>query len=183
MTGKSRFYWRTEDLVVVGLFAALAKAVSLAIALVGGGMNPFTLFLKNGVATALLIVLVARVGRFGVLTLNVLVTGMVSLLMFGGMATLFVPSLAAALLCDGIIALAGGYRSIRAVLAGVAAFDFLSRAMALGLSFLMSRENMGMVMMAAATVALGYFGCLLVGLPFGAKFVKELRHAGIIREL
>ena len=37
--------------------------------------------------------------------------------------------------------------------------------------------------MAAATVALGYLGCLLVGLPFGAKFVKELRHAGIIREV
>ena len=39
------------------------------------------------------------------------------------------------------------------------------------------------IMMAAATVTLGYLGCLLVGLPFGAKFVKELRHAGIIREV
>lgn len=179
----NRFYWKTEDLVVVGLFAALAKAVSLAVALVGGGMNPFTLFLKNGIATALLIVLVARVGRFGVLTLNVLVTGMVSLLMFGGMATLFVPGLLAALACDGIIALAGGYRSIRAVILGVMAFDFISRAMSLGLSFLMARENMGMIMMAAATVFLGYLGCLAIGLPFGAKFVKELRHAGIIREV
>ena len=61
---KRGFYWRTEDLVVVGLFAALSKAVSLAIALVGGGMNPFTLFLKNGVATALLVVLLARDGRY-----------------------------------------------------------------------------------------------------------------------
>ena len=180
---KRDFYWRTEDLVVVGLFAALSKAVSLAIALVGGGMNPFTLFLKNGVATALLVVLVARVGRFGVLTLQVLVTGMVSLLMFGGMATLFIPNLIAAFLCDCVIALLGGYRSIIAVLLGVAAFDFLGRAMSLGYSFLMSRENMGLVMMAAATVTLGYLGCLLVGLPFGAKFVKELRHAGIIREV
>ena len=176
---KRDLYWRTEDLVVVGLFAALSKAVSLAIALVGGGMNPFTLFLKNGVATALLVVLVARVGRFGVLTLQVLV----SLLMFGGMATLFVHNLIAAFLCDCVIALFGGYRSIVAVLLGVAAFDFLGRAMSLGYSFLMSRENMGLVMMAAATVTLGYLGCLLVGLPFGAKFVKELRHAGIIREV
>lgn len=66
---KRTFYWDTESLVITGLFTALAKAVSLMIALVGGGMNPFTLFLKNGVATALLIVLVARVGKFGVLTL------------------------------------------------------------------------------------------------------------------
>lgn len=63
-------------------------------------------------ATALLVVLVARVGRFGVLTLQVLVTGMVSLLMFGGMATLFIPNLIAAFLCDCVIALLGGYRSI-----------------------------------------------------------------------
>ena len=32
-------------------------------------------------------------------------------------------------------------------------------------------------------IALGYLGCLVIGLPCGAKFVKELRHAGIIREV
>ena len=58
---KRRFYWDTESLVVVGLFTALSKVISLMIALLGGGMNPLTLFLKNGVATALLVVLVARV--------------------------------------------------------------------------------------------------------------------------
>lgn len=103
--------------------------------------------------------------------------------MFGGMAALFVPSLLAALLCDSVIAVCGGYRRLWAVVVGVALYDFLGRAMALGMAAFQARENMGMVMMSAAMVALGYLGCLLVGLPFGAKFAKELRHAGIIREV
>ena len=38
-----------------------------------------------------------------------------------------------------------------------------------------------MFIMGAIVVALGYAGCL-VGLGTGILFVKELRHAGIIRE-
>ncbi len=177
-------YWDTESLVVVGLFTALSKAVSLMIALMGGGMNPFTLFLKNGVATALLVVMLARVCKFGTLALYVCVGQVVSFLIAGGGMSLLFPSfLVAALLSDAVIAVFGGYRRIGAVLAGVALYDFLGRAISLGYSLLFARENVALVVMGAVTVALGYLGCLVLGLPCGAKFVKELRHAGIIREV
>ena len=179
-----RFYWDTESLVVVGLFTALSKVVSLMVALLGGGMNPFTLFLKNGIATALLVVLVARVRKFGVLALYVLVGQVVSFLIAGGGMSMLLPSfLVAALLSDALIAACGGYRRIGAVLAGVALYDFLGRAISMGYSLLHARENMAMVAVAGVFIALGYLGCLFIGLPCGAKFVKELRHAGIIREV
>ncbi len=184
MSRTRSFYWDTESLVVVGLFTALSKAVSLMIALLGGGMNPFTLFLKNGVATALLVVMLARVCKFGALALYVCVGQVVSFLIAGGGMSLLFPSfLLAALVSDAIIALFGGYRRIGAVLAGVALYDLLGRAISLGYSILFARENMALVMMGAATVTLGYLGCLVLGLPCGAKFVKELRHVGIIREV
>ena len=179
-----RFYWDTESLVVVGLFTALSKVVSLMVALLGGGMNPFTLFLKNGIATALLVVLVARVRKFGTLALYVLVGQVVSFLIAGGGMSMLLPSfLVAALASDALIAACGGYRRIGAVLAGVALYDLLGRAISLGYSFLHARENMAMVMVAGVFIVLGYLGCLVIGLPCGAKFVKELRHAGIIREV
>lgn len=181
---KRRFYWDTESLVVVGLFTALSKVVSLMVALLGGGMNPFTLFLKNGIATALLVVLVARVRQFGVLALYVLVGQVISFLIAGGGMSMLLPCfLIAAFVSDALIAACGGYRRIGAVLAGVAFYDFIGRAISLGYSFLHARENMAMVAVAGVFIALGYLGCLVIGLPCGAKFVKELRHAGIIREV
>ena len=181
---KRRFYWDTESLVVVGLFTALSKVVSLMVALLGGGMNPFTLFLKNGIATALLVVLVARVRKFGVLALYVLVGQVVSFLIAGGAMSMLLPCfLIAALVSDALIAACGGYRRMAAVLTGVAFYDLIGRAISLGYSFLHARENMAMVMVAGVFIVLGYLGCLVIGLPCGAKFVKELRHAGIIREV
>ncbi len=180
----TRHYWDTESLVVVGLFTALSKVVSLMIALLGGGMNPLTLFLKNGVATALLVVLVARVGKFGVLALYVLVGQVVSFLIAGGGMSMLLPGfLIAALLSDGLVSLCGGYRRIGAVLAGVALYDLLGRAISMGYSLLHAREIMAMVAVAGVFIAIGYLGCVFIGLPCGAKFVKELRHAGIIREV
>lgn len=179
-----RFYWDTESLVAVGLFTALAKVVSLMVALLGGGMNPVTLFLKNGIATALLVVLVARVRKFGVLALYVLVGQVISFLIAGGGMSLLLPGfLVAALVSDALIAVCGGYRRIGAVLAGVAVYDFLGRALSLGYSLLHARENVAMVAVAGVFIVLGYLGCLLIGLPCGAKFAKELRHAGIVREV
>lgn len=181
---RKSFYWDTESLIVVGLFTALGKAASLLVALLGGGMNPVTLLLKNGIATALLVVMVARVRKFGVLMLYTLVAQVVSFLMTGGIMVSTLPLyLLGALVADGLIALCGGYRKIWAVLLGVAIYDAFGRLFGLAMSFLMARENVGMVGVGAVIVAFGYLGCLFVGLPCGAKFVKELRHAGIIREL
>ncbi len=178
------FYWDTESLVVVGLFTALSKVMSLMVALLGGGMNPFTLFLKNGIATALLVVLVARVRKFGVLALYVLVGQLISFLIAGGGMSILLPCfLLSALVSDALIAACGGYRRMGAVLAGVALYDLLGRAISLGYSLLHARENMAMVVVAGVFIALGYLGCIVIGLPCGAKFVKELRHAGIIREV
>ena len=52
-----RSYWKSQELVMVGVFAAAIKLSSLLIALAGGGMNPVSLLLKNLVFTTLLIVL------------------------------------------------------------------------------------------------------------------------------
>ena len=39
--------WGARDLVVIGVFAATAKLSTVLIAMVGGGMNPVSLLLKN----------------------------------------------------------------------------------------------------------------------------------------
>ena len=56
-------YWKSQELVMIGVFAAAIKLSSLLIALAGGGMNPVTLILKNLVFTTLLIVLLACLWR------------------------------------------------------------------------------------------------------------------------
>ena len=69
MITRKKRYWQTRELIVIGTFAALIKVSTLLIAIAGGGMNPVSLLLKNMVATSLLIVLVYKVRKFGVLTL------------------------------------------------------------------------------------------------------------------
>lgn len=58
-----------RDLVFIGIFAAVSKAAVLIIALVGGGMNPFSLALKNFVYTALMLVLAHKVAKPWTLTM------------------------------------------------------------------------------------------------------------------
>ena len=87
----------------------------------------------------------------------------------------------AGLISDCLIVAAGGYRKAWALILGVGLFDFLSRAIALGYSYLTFREEPKLFFMGVVVVIIGYFGCLL-GLGNGVLFVKELRHAGIIRE-
>jgi energy-coupling factor transport system substrate-specific component len=173
-------YWDAGDLVVIGTFAALGKAASLLVALAGGGMNPVSLVAKNVIATAMLVVLVHRVPKFGVLTLYVLITGLTSALLMGAGLMTLPGFLAAGVICDGLIRLCGGYRRSWAILAGVGAFELLARLISLGIGYLGAREDIRFFIMAAVIVMLGYLGCL-IGLGAGLRFVKELRHAGIIR--
>lgn len=178
-----RFYWTTEHLVLVGIFSALIRLSSLAVGLIGGGPNPISLFIRNGLTTALLVVLVCRVRKFGVLCLYCFVNIVISFFMSGSILIFLAPAnLIAAIASDLVIAAAGGYKNTLSVLAGVALYDFLSRGVALGFSFLVMRENVQMIAAGAFMIVLGYLGCLFVGLPAGYKFVKELRHAGLIRE-
>lgn len=179
-----KLYWDTESLIVVGLFTALNRVASLLVALMGGGMNPLTLFLKNGIATALLIVMVSRVRCFGILTLYTLVGQVISFLITGSVMVVLLPGyLLAALICDTLIAAVGGYHKLSAVVMGVMLYEFLGRALALSMSYLRVRETPGMFVFGAVVVMLGYLGSLFIGVPGGIKFVRELRHAGIIREI
>lgn len=179
-----KFYWTTEHLVLVGIFSALIRISSLAIGLIGGGPNPISLFIRNGLSTALLIVLVCRVRKFGVLCLYCFVNIVISFFMSGSSLIFLSPAnLLAAIASDGVIAATGGYKNAGSVLAGVALYDLLSRGIALGFSFLVMRENMQMLAAGAFMITLGYLGSVFVGLPAGYKFVKELRHAGLIREV
>jgi energy-coupling factor transport system substrate-specific component len=174
-------YWQARELIVIGIFAALIKVSTLLIAIAGGGMNPVTMVLKNIVATSLLVVLLYKVRKFGVLTLFVMVSSVVSLLLMGGNMITVPGMLIAGLICDCLIVVAGGYKRAWSLVAGIGLFDFLSRAIALGYSYLTFREEPKLFIMGVVVVIIGYLGCVL-GLGSGVLFVKELKHAGIIRE-
>lgn len=174
-------YWQARELIVIGIFAALIKVSTLLIAIAGGGMNPVTMVLKNIVATSLLVVLLYKVRKFGVLTLFVMVSSVVSLLLMGGNMITVPGLLIAGLICDCLIFVAGGYKRAWSLVAGIGLFDFLSRAITLGYSYLTFREEPKLFIMGVIVVIIGYLGCLL-GLGSGIFFVKELKHAGIIRE-
>ncbi|MEA2012830.1 MAG: MptD family putative ECF transporter S component [Verrucomicrobiota bacterium] len=176
-----KFYWETRELVVIGTFAALIKIVSFLVAITGGGMNPIAMVAKNIVATALLIILVFNVRKFGVLSLYVLISGMISILTMGRGLMLLPGILIAGFFCDCLIKICGGYKSSFAVLAGVALFDICYRVISLSLGYLFMRENPQLLYFAFITVGIGYIGCL-IGLFTGNIFTKELRHAGIIKE-
>ena len=173
-------YWLARELVVIGVFAALIKISSLLIALAGGGMNPVSLVLKNVVATALLVVLLYKVPKFGVLSLFVLISAVISVLLTGSRLMTTPGILFAGVICDGILRLSNGYRKPAFLLPVIGLFDLFSRAISLAVSFLVFREEPKMLIVGAIIVGIGYIGCL-IGLGCGIYFVKELKHAGIIR--
>ncbi|MFK5952751.1 MAG: MptD family putative ECF transporter S component [Desulfobacterium sp.] len=180
MPDKKR-YWSSEELIVIGTFAGLIKVSTMLIALAGGGMNPISLVLKNIVATTLLIVLVYKVRKFGVLSLYSVIISLVSLMLMGSNAMTFAGSLVAGVICDGLIFLTGGHQRTFSLVFGVAFFDFFSRFLSLGYSYFLYQEEFKLFVMGAVFVTLGYVGCL-IGLGTGVLFAKELKHAGIIRQ-
>ena len=154
MTAKPA-YWKSQELVMIGVFAAAIKLSTLLIALAGGGMNPVSLLLKNLVFTTLLIVLLAKIRKSGTLLLFTAVS-------------------------EVIILLAGGFHRPWAPFLGVAVYDFVGKAFSLGVSFLVMRETPALVISVIPIILIGYFGSL-IGLYSGYKALQELRHAGIIR--
>ena len=103
-------YWKSQELVMIGVFAAAIKLSSLLIALAGGGMNPVTLMLKNLVFTTLLIVLLAKVKKSGTLLLFTAVSMIVSVLLMGGSITLLPAALVGAIAAEIAILLTGGFK-------------------------------------------------------------------------
>ncbi len=180
MNPERKTYWQLQDLVTIGVFAAVTKVSSLLVALVGGGMNPLTMILKNLIFTTLVLVLLYKMGKFGTLILFVLVNTIISMLLMGGNVFLLPSMLLAGLIAEGVIVLLGGYTKSLVLVLGVGLYDLLYKSSALGLSWLYMREQQELMVMATAAVIIGYIGSL-IGLFTGILFVKELRHACIIR--
>ncbi len=171
--------WQVSDLVVVGVFTALIKATTLVVTFAGGGMNPLALLLKNCLFTTLLVVLLYKVRKFGVLMLFTVVSAIVSLLLMGSGITLLPAMLLAGLAAEGLVMLCGGYTKTFALLLGVATYDLLSKGLALGFSWLVMREQPELLLTVSVMIVIGYVGSI-AGLGGGVAFARELRHAGII---
>ena len=75
--------WSARELIIIGVFAATAKVSTVLIAMVGGGMNPLSLLLKNMVFTTLLVAMLFKVCRPGTLCLFVIVSSVVNFLLLG----------------------------------------------------------------------------------------------------
>ena len=172
--------WGARDLVVIGVFAATAKLSTVLIAMVGGGMNPVSLLLKNVVFTTLLVIMLYKVRQPGTLSLFVIVSALVNFLLLGGNVTLIPPMLAAALGCEAVMKFVKSLGWKGAVFWGVGCFDFLSKGLSLAVSYLMMRESPALMAVVLPIVLIGYAGSL-IGLYTGYRSMKELRHAGIVR--
>ena len=172
--------WGARDLVVIGVFAATAKLSTVLIAMVGGGMNPVSLLLKNVVFATLLVIMLYKVRQPGTLSLFVIVSALVNFLLLGGNVTLIPPMLAAALVSEAVMKFVKSLGWKGAVFWGVGCFDFLSKGLSLAVSYLMMRESPALMAVVLPIVLIGYAGSL-IGLYTGYRSMKELRHAGIVR--
>ncbi len=172
--------WGAHDLVVIGVFAATAKLSTVLIAMVGGGMNPVSLLLKNVVFTTLLVIMLYKVRQPGTLSLFVIVSALVNFLLLGGNVTLIPPMLVAALVSEAVMKFVKSLGWKGAVFWGVGCFDFLSKGLSLAVSYLMMRESPALMAVVLPIVLIGYAGSL-IGLYTGYRSMKELRHAGIVR--
>jgi len=173
--------WRAQDLVVIGVFAAASKVATLLVALAGGGMNPVSLMGKNLIFTMLLVVMLFRVDRPGTLLLFTIINSIVSMLLLGASVTLLPPMLAAGLAGELAMLCGRGTKRVWNKVLGAAVFDIVSKGLSLGVTWLFTRENPAMLVMVVPFVGIGYLGSL-GGLFTGVKAVRELRHAGIIRQ-
>lgn len=172
--------WGARDLVVIGVFAATSKLSTVLIAMVGGGMNPVSLLLKNVVFTTLLVIMLYKVRQPGTLSLFVIVSALVNFLLLGGNVTLIPPMLVAALVSEAVMKFVKSLGWKGAVFWGVGCFDFLSKGLSLAVSYLMMRESPALMAVVLPIVLIGYAGSL-IGLYTGYRSMKELRHAGIVR--
>lgn len=172
--------WGARDLVVIGVFAATAKLSTVLNAMVGGGMNPVSLLLKNVVFTTLLVIMLYKVRQPGTLSLFVIVSALVNFLLLGGNVTLIPPMLVAALVSEAVMKFVKSLGWKGAVFWGVGCFDFLSKGLSLAVSYLMMRESPALMAVVLPIVLIGYAGSL-IGLYTGYRSMKELRHAGIVR--
>ena len=152
----------------------------MLVALVGGGMNPVSLLAKNLIFTTLLVVMLYKVRKPGTLALFVLVNMLISMLLLGGSVTLLPAMLLAAGCAEAAMVCSGGMRKPWAPVLGAAVYDLTSKVFSLGVSWLFMRESPALLYVIVPIVVIGYVGSLC-GLFSGVRAVRELRHAGIVR--
>ena len=114
------------------------------------------------------------------LALFVLVNMLISMLLLGGSVTLLPAMLLAAGCAEAAMACSGGMRKPWAPVLGVAVYDLTSKVFSLGVSWLFMRESPALLYVIVPIVVIGYVGSLC-GLFSGVRAVRELRHAGIVR--
>lgn len=173
-------YWQVAELVVIGIFAAVAKVSGILIILIGGGMNPLTILASNVISAALLLVLLHKTQKPGTLVIFLLVSAIIDILVLGGNPIRIPASLVAGGIAEGLIYLIGGYRRMAALIIGVAFYELLSRVITIGFAWLLGREEPWIIIMVSIMVSITYLGTL-IGLWVGRRFIGELRHAGIVR--
>lgn len=175
------FSFDTRDLVTIGLFAGAAKAASLTVSLLGGGMNPVTLILKNAVWTALWVILLVKVRKPGVLTLGNIIAALLGVFLLGSTILTLPAVLIACLAGEAVILAVSGFAGrLAAVSAGIIVCEFISKALQIAVTFIVLREQPALLIPGAAIILIGYTGVFL-GIYGGIKMIKELRHAGLIR--
>ncbi|UQZ91126.1 hypothetical protein C4J81_01920 [Deltaproteobacteria bacterium Smac51] len=176
-----RGFFETRDLVTIGLFAGAAKACTLILALMGGGMNPFTMVLKSIVFAALWVVMLTKVPKTGTLTLANTVAGLLGFFLLG-QAVISLPALlAATVVVEILVRLAGGLEKgpyMAALAVGLS--ELAMRLINIFFTWLAAREQPALMIMVAVISSFSYLG-ILGGLAAGVKMVKELRHAGLIQ--
>ena len=173
-------HWSAQDLVLLGVFAAATKISTLLVALAGGGMNPVSLLMKNLIFTTLLVVMLYKIRKSGTLILFVIVNVLISTLLLGASITLLPSMLLAAILGEALILLLGGMQKAWAPVLAVFVYDLASKILSVFVSWLFMRENPALLYMILPILVIGYVGSFL-GLFSGLRAVKELSHAGIVR--
>lgn len=175
------FGFTTGELVTIGLFAGAAKAVSLMVALMGGGPNPVTLLLRNAIWAALWMILLIKVTRPGTLTLATVVSALLGLFLFGSSMLSLPGTIAACLVAEVfMLALAPLGSPVFTAVVGIAISEILKRGVSLGMGYLALREQPALLIPSIIIMGFSYIG-ILVGLAGGFRMVKELRHAGLIQ--
>jgi len=178
-SGALAAHWTVRELVVIGVVATVTKASTVMVAYIGGGMNPLALVAKNCLYVTLMIVLLHKVPKAWTMTLAVGIATLVSLLLMGQGVLLGPAALAASLIGEGAIFALGGYGRTRNIIAGVLTAELFSKALGLAMSWLAMREQPAMLSSVGTFISIGVIGTFL-GAFTGARFMKELRHAGII---
>ena len=178
---RKKKYWQNSDLIAIGTFAALDRSVGTLIVVLGGGMNLLAFIAKNMISTALLLILCYKVRKFGVITLYITTTFAVYFIVYGQPPVYGFSMLPLCLLADCMIYFFGGYKSSLGLLCGVAFYDLAVRVNSILWKIIVTREDVSLMGVGLIITAVSYLGCL-IGLPLGLKLLKELRHAGIVRQ-